>query len=115
MAGEVKIVAGSAEKCAQHCDELAASLDREAASLQAATNVSGFGGFTSGTDLEAGFSGKVNAAVSAVMSHAKSARAMAENFRAAGKNFENQDLTTAGNVRSVDEVLGLHPDGGNAR
>ena len=103
--GELMFTKGSAEQCAMHCDELAKALEEEAVKMQSLMEVSGFGGFQSGTELETGFRGKANDAMAAVRAHAASARQLAENFRAAERSFQDSDDNTAAATDELKSIL----------
>ena len=96
--GELMFKKGSAEQCAKHCDELVRSLEDEILNLSGLTRVVGFGGFHSGSELDAGFSQKAHLAIEAMKAHADHARQLAQNFRSVEQSYASQDSDSADDI-----------------
>lgn len=104
--GEIlRIEPGAAERVARAFDTHAHNLEEVLEKLRAGSYTTGFAGFPSAVELDAGFVSKRNMAVDHLRAQIDATRSCAATIRAAGHAYVAADATGLTAIRSADEDL----------
>lgn len=110
MPDNLRIEPGAAERIAQafdkHADNLAAIAER----IRNFSYSTGFAGFPSAVELDAGFKNKAAAAVEHLREEVETSRRYAATLRAAGTAYAESDNSASASLRSA----GGNPEGSGA-
>ena len=97
----LRIEPGAANRIAQAFDQHAENLVRVARRLRRGANFTGFAGFPSAVELDAGFKNKALLAIANLESQADAARTYAVTLRAAGASYDDTDTAGAHALRAA--------------
>lgn len=97
----LRIEPGAAERIAQAFDTHATNLNDVALRLQNAGFVTGFAGFPSAVELDAGFQNKARLAIAHLRAQADIAREHAATLRAAGATYSKADSASSVWIQAV--------------
>ncbi|MFR9751127.1 type VII secretion target [Nocardia sp. 004] len=95
---------GAHERCARQYEQLADRVEAQIQVLRAATELPGFGDFSSGAALRAGFERKADHAITRLTEYAGSARELAQLFRAAAATYQQADQAFAAAIERGDGI-----------
>lgn len=97
----LRIEPGAAERIARAFEKHADNLIRIAEKLRNASHSTGFAGFPSAVELDAGFRNKALRAVAHLQGQATMARGYAADIRAAGATYAETEIANFETIRTV--------------
>lgn len=104
----LRIEPGAAERIAKAFHTHADNLEAVAHRLRSAGHSTGFAGFPSAIELDAGFRNKARLAITHLEQQVKMVRGHAESIRAAGAAYSDTDTSGAASIHASANAIDTH-------